>query len=131
MPIVQFALFSSLVQLAFWLAHTDFRIDVLSDNAVTTHGLYADGRSVKDCESGAEIALGSHSALVTGVFKNYNTVEHLKAADKTALFAQVTDEYCYCHQATKAARALPERLQTSYSSSLLPRYGVRDRDGAT
>ncbi|KAH9916855.1 uncharacterized protein B0H18DRAFT_56241 [Fomitopsis serialis] len=111
MPIVQFAPFSSLVQPAFWHALTDFKIDVLrlSDDAITIHGSYAAGRSVKDRESGAEIALGcnltvggesfskadkppAHSALVTGVFKNYNTVEEFKAADKTALFAQVSDE---------------------------------------
>lgn len=30
-----------------------------------------------------------------GVFKNYNTIEEFKAADKTALFNQVADEVCY------------------------------------
>lgn len=29
---------------------------------------------------------------VTGVFKNYNTIEEFKAADKTMLFNQVADE---------------------------------------
>ncbi|TFY52425.1 hypothetical protein EVJ58_g10027 [Rhodofomes roseus] len=114
MPIVQFTPFSSLVQPAFWHALTDFKIDVLrlSDDSLTIHGSYSTGRSVKDRESGAEIALGcnlsvggesfsktdkapAHSAQVTGVFKNYNTIEEFKAADKTALFAQVTDECLY------------------------------------
>ncbi|EPT02229.1 hypothetical protein FOMPIDRAFT_1022889 [Fomitopsis schrenkii] len=111
MPIVQFTPFSSLVQPAFWHALTDLKIDVLrlSDDAVPVHASYSAGRSVKDRESGAEIALGcnltvggesfskdnkppAHSAFVTGVFKNYNTIEEFKAADKSALFAQVSDE---------------------------------------
>ncbi|KZT63589.1 E1-like protein-activating [Daedalea quercina L-15889] len=111
MPIVQFTPFSSLVQPAFWHALTDLKIDVLrlSDEAIPVHGSYSAGRSVKDRESGAEIALGcnlsvggesfskedkapAHSVSATGVFKNYNTIEEFKAADKTALFAQVSDE---------------------------------------
>lgn len=60
MPIVQFAPFSSLVQPAFWHALTDLKIDVLrlSDDAVPVTGSYSVGRSVKDRETGAEIALG-------------------------------------------------------------------------
>ncbi|KAI0721475.1 E1-like protein-activating [Fomitopsis betulina] len=111
MPIVQFTPFSSLVQPAFWHALTDLKIDVLrlSDEAIPVHASYSAGRSVKDRESGADIALGcnltvgskafskdnrppAHSAFVTGVFKNYNTIEEFKAADKSALFAQVSDE---------------------------------------
>ena len=36
----------------------------------------------------------AHSVAVEGVFKNYNTIEEFKAADKPALFAQVADEVC-------------------------------------
>lgn len=32
------------------------------------------------------------SVNVSGVFKNYNTIEEFKAVDKTALFNQVADE---------------------------------------
>ncbi|CCM07128.1 uncharacterized protein FIBRA_09464 [Fibroporia radiculosa] len=111
MPIVQFAPFSSLVQPAFWHALTDLKIDVLrlSDEAIPVSGSYSSGRSVKDRETGTEIALGcnlsvggeafqtavqapSHSVPVTGVFKNFNTIEEFKAADKTALFNSIADE---------------------------------------
>jgi len=110
MPVVQFAPFSSLVQPAFWHALTDLKIDVLrlSDDAVPVNGSYSTGRSVKDRETGAEIALGcnlsvggesftqaqspAHSVPATGVFKNFNTIEEFKAVDKTALFNSITDE---------------------------------------
>lgn len=36
--------------------------------------------------------LAGGAVLARGVFKNYNTVEEFKAADKTALFNQVADE---------------------------------------
>lgn len=35
-----------------------------------------------------------HSVSVSGTFKNYNTIEEFKAADKTALFNQAADEVC-------------------------------------
>lgn len=111
MPIVQFTPLSSLVQPAFWHALTDLKIDVLrlSDDAVPVFGSYSIGRSVKDRETGVEIALGcnlvvggesfaqnaqspAHAVPATGVFKNYNTIEEFKAADKTALFNAVTDD---------------------------------------
>ena len=65
MPIVQFTPFSSLVQPAFWHALTDLKIDVLrlSDEAIPIHGSYSAGRSVKDRESGAEIALGCNLSV--------------------------------------------------------------------
>lgn len=34
----------------------------------------------------------AHAVPATGVFKNYNTIEEFKAADKTALFNAVTDD---------------------------------------
>ena len=61
MPIVQFAPFSSLIQPSLWHKLTDLKIDVLqlSDAAVPISGSYSIGRTVKDRESGQEIALGS------------------------------------------------------------------------
>ena len=60
MPIVQFAPFSSLIQPSLWHKLTDLKIDVLqlSDAAVPISGSYSIGRTVKDRESGQEIALG-------------------------------------------------------------------------
>ncbi|KAG6834362.1 hypothetical protein H0H93_010119 [Arthromyces matolae] len=105
MPIVQFAPFSSLIQPSFWHELTNIKIDVLklSDDALPISGSYSVGRSVTDRESGKEIALGCNLSVgsesfdkefkvapgsinVTGTFKNYNTIEEFKAADKTALF---------------------------------------------
>ncbi|KAL6298925.1 E1-like protein-activating [Sparassis latifolia] len=111
MPVVQFTPFSSLVQPAFWHALTDLKIDVLklSDDAIPLSASYSPGRAVKDRESGKEIALACNlsvsgeaftqveqlphnSVSVSGLFKNYNTIEEFKAADKTALFNQVAEE---------------------------------------
>ncbi|OBZ65034.1 Ubiquitin-like modifier-activating enzyme ATG7 [Grifola frondosa] len=112
MPIVQFAPFSSLVQPAFWHALTELKVDVLrlSDDAINLSANYSLGRSVKDRETGTEIALGCnlsiggeaftesqqlppHSVPVTGVFKNFNTIEEFKAVDKTALFSKCRTRY--------------------------------------
>ncbi|KAH9934441.1 E1-like protein-activating [Epithele typhae] len=111
MPIVQFAPLQSLVQPAFWHALTDLKIDVLrlSDDALPVAASYAPGRAVKDRETGQEIALGcnltvgsdafskdpqapQHAVAATGSFKNFNTIEEFKNADKTALFAQTANE---------------------------------------
>ncbi|CAL1717442.1 unnamed protein product [Somion occarium] len=111
MPIVQFTPFSSLVEPNFWHALTDLKIDVLrlSEDSVSITGSYASGRSFVDRETGKEIALGCtvdiggeafskdvqvppHSITATGIFKNYNTIEEFKAADKTASFNQAADE---------------------------------------
>ncbi|KAG6889088.1 hypothetical protein C0995_003941 [Termitomyces sp. Mi166 len=105
MPIVQFAPFSSLIQPSFWHELTNIKIDVLrlSDATISITGSYSVGRSVTDRESGREIALGCNlsvgpesfsketktlpgSITTSGTFKNYNTIEEFKAADKTALF---------------------------------------------
>ncbi|KAJ8472813.1 hypothetical protein ONZ51_g8261 [Trametes cubensis] len=111
MTIVQFAPFQSLVQPDFWHALTNLKIDVLrlSDDALPVSASYTTGRSVKDRESGKEIALGcnlvvggdafadapqlpQHSVRARGSFKNFNTIEDFKNADKTALFNHLTDE---------------------------------------
>ncbi|OSC96919.1 E1-like protein-activating [Trametes coccinea BRFM310] len=111
MPIVQFAPFQSLVQPDFWHALTNLKIDVLrlSDHALPVSASYTAGRAVKDRETGAEIALGcnltlggdafsenpqvpANAVLAKGSFKNFNTIEDFKNADKTALFNQTSDE---------------------------------------
>ncbi|KAI0820396.1 hypothetical protein BC628DRAFT_1397266 [Trametes gibbosa] len=111
MPIVQFAPFQSLVQPGFWHALTNLKIDVLrlSDEAVPVHATYSTGRAVKDRETGKDIALGCNLSVgddafqstphipqsavhAQGSFKNYNTIEDFKNADKTALFNQLSEE---------------------------------------
>ncbi|RDB29505.1 Ubiquitin-like modifier-activating enzyme ATG7 [Hypsizygus marmoreus] len=111
MPIVQFTPFSSLIQPAFWHELTNLKIDVLrlSDDALPVSGSYSTGRSVVDRESGNEIALGCNLSVgsesfdkdykapagsipVSGTFKNFNTIEDFKAADKTALFNQEAEK---------------------------------------
>jgi ubiquitin-like modifier-activating enzyme ATG7 len=111
MPIVQFAPLSSLVQPSFWHELTNLKIDVLrlSDDILPISASYSVGRSVKDRESGQEISLGCnltigpdsfkkglqlqpHSVAATGTFKNFNTIEDFKAADKTAIFNQASEE---------------------------------------
>jgi hypothetical protein len=66
MTIVQFAPFSSLVQSSFWHELTNLKIDVLrlSDAPIPITASYAAGRSIKDRETGADVALGCH--LVVG-----------------------------------------------------------------
>lgn len=65
MPIVQFAPFSSLIQPSFWHELTNLKIDVLrlSDEALPISGSYSAGRSVKDRETGQEIALGCNLSV--------------------------------------------------------------------
>ncbi|KAJ7778301.1 hypothetical protein B0H16DRAFT_1502982 [Mycena metata] len=112
MPIVQFTPFSSLVQPAFWHELTSLKIDVLrlSDEALPITGSYSVGRSVTDRETGNEIALGCNLSVgpesfdknaaqppsgafaARGHFKNYNTIEEFRAADKTALFNQQSEK---------------------------------------
>ncbi|KAG2153424.1 hypothetical protein DEU56DRAFT_868769 [Suillus clintonianus] len=108
MPVVQFAPFASLVQPGFWHELTRMKIDVLrlSEEAITVTGSYSVGRSIRDRETGQDIALGCNltiredayqkapqlqpmSVQATGIFKNYNTIEDFKAADKAALVNDV------------------------------------------
>ena len=65
MPIVQFAPFSSLVQPAFWHELTNLKIDVrcLSDEILPITGSYSVGRSVRDRETGQDIALGCNLTI--------------------------------------------------------------------
>jgi ubiquitin-like modifier-activating enzyme ATG7 len=109
MPIVQFTPFSSLVQPSFWHELTNLKIDVLrlSDEAVSIHGTYSTGRSVRDRETGREIGLGCNLSVGSesfgddqpgnvvkahGLLKNFNTIEEFKDCNKTALFNQELDK---------------------------------------
>ncbi|KAH7920336.1 E1-like protein-activating [Leucogyrophana mollusca] len=111
MPVVQFAPFSSPVQPNFWHELTRMKIDVfrLSDEALTVNGSYSVGRSIRDRETGQDIALGCNlsiggdayektvqlspmSVSASGTFKNFNTIEDFKGADKAALFNEVTSK---------------------------------------
>ncbi|KAI6028233.1 hypothetical protein EDC04DRAFT_2869118 [Pisolithus marmoratus] len=111
MPVVQFTPFSSLVQPGFWHELTRLKIDVLrlSDESLTVSGSYSVGRSVRDRETGQDVALSCNlvlgaaafeqpsqvppmSVAIRGVFKNYNTVEEFKAADKATIFNDVAND---------------------------------------
>lgn len=65
MPIVQFAPLSSLVQPSFWHELTNLKIDVLrlSEDIIPITGSYSVGRSIKDRETGQEIALGCNLSI--------------------------------------------------------------------
>lgn len=71
MPVVQFAPFASLVQPGFWHELTKLKIDVLrlSDESVTANGSYTIGRSIRDRETGQDIALGCNLVLGTDAFE--------------------------------------------------------------
>ena len=70
MTVLQFAPFSSLVQPAFWHELTSLKVDVLrlSDDSVPVNASYALGKSIKDRETGKEIALGCNLTVGGGSF---------------------------------------------------------------
>ncbi|TFK37809.1 E1-like protein-activating [Crucibulum laeve] len=135
MPIVQFTPFSSIIQPDFWHKLTNLKIDVLklSDDALTVSGSYSTGRTVKDRESGQEIALGCTIALgdgafderefgvpqgsvrANGTFKNYNTIEDFKAADKTSLFNQEAEKIWNQILTTRSTALLTHFLLITYA----------------
>lgn len=123
MTIIQFQPFSSLVEPAFWHALNNHKIDVLklSDEFIPVTGSYAPGRTIVDRETGQDIAMPSALTLggdalnenpqipkyavpVSGLLKNYNTIEEFKAADKTALFNELSDEIWESIQAGSTAK---------------------------
>jgi ubiquitin-like modifier-activating enzyme ATG7 len=71
MPLLQFAPFGSLVQPPFWHAVTQLKIDVLrlSDKPIDVAAAYTPGRTIKDRETGADVALGCHLSLGGDAFK--------------------------------------------------------------
>ncbi|KAI0052733.1 E1-like protein-activating [Auriscalpium vulgare] len=130
MPVVQFAQFSSLVQPTFWHELTRVKLEVLklSDASVPLTATYAAGRTVKDRNTGQEVALGSnitvgaesfddkrgpapHTIVAKGTIKNYNTIEDFKNADKRAIFNEAADE-------------IWERITKDHDTSALNRFLV-------
>lgn len=129
MPVVQFAQFSSIVQPTFWHELSRLKLEVLrlSDETVTLTATYSTGRTVKDRNTGQDVALGCNIALggeglsenyspphlsvpARGILKNYNTIEEFKNADKRALFNKLSDEIwdsiIQNHDATSLTRFL-------------------------
>ncbi|KAH9979848.1 E1-like protein-activating [Lactifluus volemus] len=113
MPVVQFAQFSSLVQPTFWHELSRLKLEVLrlSDESVPVTATYSAGRTVKDRNTGHQVALGCniavsgdglsetyhpplHSVPAQGILTIYNTIEEFKNADKRALFNKLSDEVC-------------------------------------
>ncbi|KAI9510094.1 hypothetical protein F5148DRAFT_1182407 [Russula earlei] len=111
MPIVQFAQFSSIVQPTFWHELSKLKLEVLrlSEETVTLTATYSAGRTIKDRNTGQDVALGCNitvggegllegysppllSIPAQGIVKNYNTIEEFKNADKRALFNTLTDD---------------------------------------
>ncbi|TFK21522.1 E1-like protein-activating [Coprinopsis marcescibilis] len=140
MPILQFAPFSSVVSPAFWHKLTDLKIDVLrlDDAPVGISGSYGPGRSVHDRETGQDIvmnasfsvdgesfaggadtAAGQHGATrtvyATGSFKNFNTIEEFKNADKNKLFNDEAQEIWQSIVASRSAKQLTRFFLISYA----------------
>lgn len=112
MVVVQFAPFSSTVSPAFWhsLIKVKLEIQKLSSESLPIVASYSAGRSIKDRETGADVALASNlivaddslqlerfqappgSTLVRGAFKNFNTIEEFKNADKQTIFNDLAQE---------------------------------------
>lgn len=77
MPVVQFAQFSSIVQPTFWHELSRLKLEVLrlSDESVTLTATYSTGRTVKDRNTGQEVALGCNIALGgEGLSESYRCV---------------------------------------------------------
>ncbi|KAF8317660.1 E1-like protein-activating [Clavulina sp. PMI_390] len=112
MVTVQFTPFSSTVSPAFWHALVKLKLDVLKleQETLPVSASYGAGRTVTDRETGAAVALPSSvtlaedafsqestphlppgSTLAVGKFKNFNTIEDFKNADKQALFNEMWD----------------------------------------
>ncbi|KAA1475649.1 E1-like protein-activating [Dentipellis sp. KUC8613] len=134
MPTVQFAQFSSLVQPTLWHELTRLKLEVLrlSDASVPLTASYTAGRTIKDRNTGAEVALGCNfsvggegfdkdhtappqSVKATGVLKNFNTIEDFKNADKRALFNQLADEIWEDITVKKDTAALTRFLLITYA----------------
>lgn len=134
MPVVQFAPFASLVQPGFWHELTRMKIDVLrlSEDAIIVNGSYSVGRSIRDRETGQDVALGCNltigedayqkpsqlppmSVQATGIFKNFNTIEDFKAADKAALVNDVVSKIWDSIITTKDTSLLTQFLLITFA----------------
>lgn len=83
---LQFAPFQSLVQPEFWHRLTDIKIDVLrlSDEALSITGTYTTGRSVKDRETGQNIALGTTISVGADSFQQQEGQSNPATAPSTS-----------------------------------------------
>lgn len=110
------------------------KIDVLrlSEDAITVNGSYSVGRSIRDRETGQDIALGCNltvgedayqkasqlppmSVQATGIFKNFNTIEDFKAADKAALVNDVVSKIWDSIITTKDTSLLTQFLLITFA----------------
>lgn len=71
--------------------------------------------------------LQPHSVTATGIFKNFNTIEDFKAADKTAIFNQASEEVMQLYSATTSQstadqRQIWESIVKKKDTSLLNRF---------
>jgi ubiquitin-like modifier-activating enzyme ATG7 len=113
MVTVQFTPFFSTVSPAFWHALAKLKLDILKldQGFIPVIASYAAGRTIKDRETGVDVALPSGvtlaedafeelktvqpppgSTLAVGKIKNFNTIEDFKNADKQTLFNEIADE---------------------------------------
>ncbi|KAH9957985.1 hypothetical protein BJV74DRAFT_880132 [Russula compacta] len=91
------------------LSRLKLEVLCLSDETVPLAVTYSAGRTIKDWNTGQEVALGCniavggeglsegyspppHSVPAQGILKNYNMIEGFKNADKRALFNKLSDE---------------------------------------
>jgi len=79
MPVVQFAPFASLVQPGFWHELTRVKIDVLrlSDESLTANGSYTIGRTIRDRETGQDVALGCNLVVGADAFEKTPQYVHI------------------------------------------------------
>ena len=133
MTVLQFAPFSSLVQPAFWHELTSLKIDVLrlSDDSVPINASYALGKSIKDRETGKEVALGCNLTVGGGSFKNdsfqyaaypfcfLGSMEIISIAIDHPPIPSTLPEYSRTSTPLKISRRRTRRL---FSTSWLMRY---------
>ncbi|TFY73078.1 hypothetical protein EWM64_g10934, partial [Hericium alpestre] len=134
MPVVHFVPFSSLVQPTLWHELTRLKLEVLrlSDETVPLTATYSAGRTIKDRNTGQEVALGCmitaggdgfdkdhalppQAVAAYGVLKNYNTIDEFKNADKKALLNQVADEIWESITTKRDTSALTRFLVITYA----------------
>lgn len=97
MPVVQFAQFSSIVQPTFWHELSRLKLEVLrlSDETVPVTATYSTGRTVKDRNTGQEVALGCNIALGgEGLSESYRCV-----------YLRVRSCECSLYQSTSSLRS--------------------------
>ncbi|KAF8328206.1 uncharacterized protein EI90DRAFT_1613500 [Cantharellus anzutake] len=129
---VQFTPFASTVSPAFWHTLTKVKLEVqkLSSDVLPIVASYKAGRTFRDRETGVDVSLpsdlslaedafdppdqarsGRGAAISRGYFKNFNTIEEFKAADKQLLFNNLCGEIW---EAFKDPNADPSEFLTRF-----------------